>query len=126
MEHHLNVEMIINANIQILTPQEQSSERYLPGTIVPWRDIFDNDVMIPQEKFLSVGNMKKATKIPIGEKLKIFIRIGMISNRGVISIGKMKKIRNRHPTDGKDGTLKNWIKLKEGKRKKLKLQELEN
>ena len=24
-----------------LTPQGQSSERNLPGTIVPWRDIFD-------------------------------------------------------------------------------------
>ena len=24
-----------------LTPQGQSSERYLPVTIVPWRDIFD-------------------------------------------------------------------------------------
>jgi len=28
----------------LLTPQEQSSERNLPGTIIPWRDIFDNDV----------------------------------------------------------------------------------
>ena len=34
-----------------LTPQEQSSEPNLPGTIVPWRDIFDNDVMIPKQKF---------------------------------------------------------------------------
>ena len=75
---------------------------------------------------VSVGNMKKVTKIRVGEKLKIFIRIGTISNHGVTSIGKMKKIRNRHPTDGKDGTLKNWIKLKEEKRKRLKLQELEN
>ena len=33
-----------------LTPQEQSSERNLPGTIVPWRDLFDNDVIIPKEK----------------------------------------------------------------------------
>ena len=24
-----------------LTPQEQRSERNLPGAIVPWRDIFD-------------------------------------------------------------------------------------
>ena len=34
-----------------LTPQEQSSEHNLLGTIVPLRDIFDNDVMIPKEKF---------------------------------------------------------------------------
>ena len=34
-----------------LTPKEQSSERYLPGTIVSWRDIFDNDAMIPKENF---------------------------------------------------------------------------
>ena len=26
---------------ETLTPQGQSSERNLPGTIVPWRDIFD-------------------------------------------------------------------------------------
>ena len=26
---------------QVLTPQGHSSERNLPGTIVPWRDIFD-------------------------------------------------------------------------------------
>ena len=34
-----------------LTPQEQSSERNLQGKIVPWKDIFDNDVMIPKEIF---------------------------------------------------------------------------
>ena len=56
---------------------------------------------------VSVGNMKKVTKIRVGEKLKIFIRIGTISNRGVISIGKMKKIQNRLQTDGKGDTLKN-------------------
>jgi hypothetical protein len=50
----------------------------------------------------------------------------MISNRGVISIGRMKKIQNRHPIDGKEDILKNSIKLKEGKRKRPKLLELEN
>ena len=37
-----------------LTPQEQSSERNLPGTIVPWRNIFENDVMIPKDFFWKV------------------------------------------------------------------------
>ena len=49
-----------------LSLQEQSSERNLPGTIVPCWDIFDNDVMIFEEhfwKFLKVIRHKKADKI---------------------------------------------------------------
>ena len=46
-----NQKMIFVANIPRLTPQEQSSDGNLPRTIVPWRDIFYNDVMIPKEKF---------------------------------------------------------------------------
>ena len=33
--------MIDGKDISKLTPQGQSSERYLQGTIVSWRDIFD-------------------------------------------------------------------------------------
>ena len=33
--------MIDGKDISKLTPQGQSSERYLRGTIVSWRDIFD-------------------------------------------------------------------------------------
>ena len=44
-------EKLIDKSKKILTPQRQSSERNLPGTIVPWRDIFDNNVMIPKQIF---------------------------------------------------------------------------
>ena len=46
-------------------------------------------------------------QIRVEEKLKIFIRTGMILNHGVIFTGKTKKIQNKHPIDGKDDTLKN-------------------
>ena len=45
---------LIMRNSTVLTPEGQSSERNLSGTIVPWRDIFDNDLIpkvIPKEIF---------------------------------------------------------------------------
>ena len=46
----------------VLTPQGQSIERNLPETTVPWRDIFDNDVLIPKEKFWKFSKIINAIR----------------------------------------------------------------
>ena len=83
-----NQKMIFVANIPRLTPQEQSSDGNLPRTIVPWRDIFYNDVMIPKEKFSKFSKIMTALRM----LLKFYILHSRFSLIGLCS--KYFKIRS--------------------------------
>ena len=52
----MNIDM--DSALLTLTPQGQSSERNLPGTIVPWRDMFYKWYTRPKKKS---RNSKKIT-----------------------------------------------------------------